>query len=270
MYICDILQLEAERLAREARRAQMLRDEQRDAELAAEALRKEKQLLRDRKQADAVAHLAILRENEENNKRRAEERKREQEMDIKLAQDYADRIEREDKARQAAFNKRLETLEKFTKWADEGPAGQARRAEEKRMEELLLKEQLRKEEKDRQREENDKKALLERQRLMTEYNLKLIEEHNQVAEAERERDRGFAEHYKEIGKAHKEAEKERRRARQEKQRQYGSILMDQMNADKSKHETMTATERSLNKDALNTIQFDPVFHSRVHHRLRMR
>ncbi|CAE7541548.1 unnamed protein product, partial [Symbiodinium microadriaticum] len=250
-------QLGAERVMREAQRAQMLRDEQRDAEMAAAALAKEKKALWQRKLADAAAHTAILKENEMNDKRKVDERKREQAMDVKLAQDYADRLDREDKARQAAFNKRMENLEKFAKWADEGPAGHGRREEERRTEELLLKEQLEKEEMDRQREVNDKRSIIERQRLMSEQNLKLIEERNRLTELERAKDKEYAEIYKDVGMAHKQAEKDHRRARQEKQREYGSVLLEQMHQDKSKCESMTATERSLNKDALSTIQFDP-------------
>ncbi|CAE7761096.1 unnamed protein product, partial [Symbiodinium microadriaticum] len=83
-------------------------------------------------------------------------------------------------------------------------------------------------------------------------------------------DKEYAEKYKDVGMAHKQAEKDRRRAQQKKQREYGSVLLEQMHQERSKHESMTAAERSLNKEALNTIQFDPVFHSRVYHRLRMR
>lgn len=265
------IQLEAERKAREAHRAMLIREEQADAARAAAALQREKDLIEQKKRAEAAAHQAILKENELNNQRKAEDIRKEHAMDRKLAKDYADRLDREEKARQEAFNKRLANLEKFAKWADEGPAGKGRREEERRVEELLLKEQLLKEERDKKREDDDKRAMLERQRLMTEQNLKLIAERERLAAEEREKDKEYAEKYKEIGDAHRQAERDRRRAQQNQQKRYGSALKDQMQSTrKAQMETMTATERSINKDALNTIQFDPVFHSRVHHRLRMR
>lgn len=263
-------QIAADREAREHEKEMLLKAERQELQRIAENIEREKQLLREKKEREAEMHRAIVKENEENERRREEARQREHEEDRRLAKEYADRLDAEERAREAAFQKRMETLEKFAKWADEGPAGKGKREEEQRFEELLLKEQLAKEQRDKEREERDIAAKVERDRLMAKQNLEIIEEKARIQEEERKKDVEYAEKYRREGEEHVRAIAERRRAELEKQKQYGAALLEQIETDGQPRETMNEIEKSLNKVELKTIKCDPLFHSRVHHRLRMR
>lgn len=262
-------QIEADREAKRQEAARILKEEQDELARIAENIAQEKKRIQDRKDMEARIHQKIVEENEENDRRKARERLAEQEENNRLAQEYSDRLEAEDKARQDAFQKRVEKLELVAKWSNEGPVGKGRREEEQRFEELLLKEQLLKEERDKKREEDDAAAKLERARLMNKQNAEQLELRRRLKMEEKERDQEYMEREKKAAEEYQAELQEARRRVKMAQQEYGNLLLEQINVEQQTTSAMTPVEQSINKRAMETISEDPVFHSRVMHRIRM-
>lgn len=258
---------ERKRKEEELRKRQM--EEQADLERIAKAMAYEQKLRQERKEEEARRHQAILKENEENNRRRALMRQKEIEENEEIMRQYAARLDAEAAAREAAFKKRMETLEKFAKWADDEGPGKAKREEERKFEELLLKEQQKKEEKDRQREIKEANDRLNRLRKMKEENLKQIEERTYQYKKEKESEHELSLKQQEETLKFKQQELEKQRQLKEQQKKQSKILKEQMTQRKQAWETMNDTERRLNSDDLRTLVSDNLLQSRVYHRLRL-
>ena len=155
---------------------QMLRMEQKDLRLMQQKISAEERKKQEKKDAEAAIHRAILEENAKNKELQRERILAERDEDNRIMDEYANRLDAEEKRRQDAFNKRMSDLEKIVQMADDGPVGKGRRDQEKQEEELLLKQQLAKDEKDALRERNDVQAKLDRNRQMAAQNKRLLEQ----------------------------------------------------------------------------------------------
>lgn len=260
----------AEDIARHKREEEhMLRMEQRDLRRMQQKIAEEERKKKEKKDAEAAIHRAILEENARNKELHQERLLAERAEDNRVMEEYASRLDAEEKRRQDAFNKRMSDLAKIVQMADDGPVGKGRREQERLEEELLLKQQLAKDEKDALRERTDLQAKMERNRIMAEHNKKLLEEQERLRKAEIEKDKAYSEKFKRAGKEYKEEIIRNRIAQQEKCLRQRKVLQDQIDNKRRLEEDMNANERSINKDTINHIRDDLTFQGRLQHRIRM-
>lgn len=261
--------LEEERKEKQAELLRRQQSEQAELDRIARALAVEQKQRQDKKEQEAEKHRQILKENEENNVRKALARQKDIEENERIRLEYAAKLDAEQRAREAAFQKRIENLEKFAKWADEeGPLRQ-QREEELKLEILLQNEQRAREQREKKREEEESAERSRRNRLMKSENLRQIEDRHAQREVDKANDSEYARlKMEDVGKYRKEVQDDRVSLKQ-KQKKYGITLINQIQAKKAENEAMNDNERKINKDSLNTIVHDPHFHSRVFHRLRI-
>ena len=214
----------------------------------------------------------IKKENELNKKIRMEEKIREAELDHHLMVEYAAKLDRENAAREEAFNQRMKEMEKYgAKFENEG-AGKALRDEQIRFEQMLLKEQQKKEEEDRrkerEKEENRKRQLL----AQLEENRRQLEQRRLEYQQERERDAVFAEKFKQEMDEWKRQEIEKHRKKLLSQADYRTKLDSQIEELKKVDRNLTgitSTEKNLNMKTLKEISDDPKVLSKVMHQMRI-
>lgn len=263
----DLMKEERER--KEADRLAKLEAEERDLARIRDAINKEKKYRQDKKEEEHRIHQMILLENEENDRRRAKQKLKEIEENGIIMKAYAAKLDAEERAREAAFKKRMDKLEQFTKWADEEGPGAKQREEERKFEEMLLNEQLKKEERDRQAEVDKAQARQNRLKMIAVENTRQIQQKEDERNRERAADVQYASEKMADVELYKKERKDERLRDKEMKNRYGQSLNDQMIHRKNHIDNMNDDERHLNKDALNTITHDPHFQSRVFHRLRI-
>jgi hypothetical protein len=213
-----------------------------------------------------------LLENQQKLEQKELEKKMNQEENRRYAKEYNDRIEKEERERQALLQKRLDNIEKYVQWIDEGPVGQQKRLEEKAEEERIVKYQEMKEISDAEKEEKKLERARERQRLMNLENERMLREKEEKKKREREEGQEEKLKAKEISEENRAAILKRREAEMAEQMRYHKVLTQQIYDKhwKSYDEDMNGIERALNKDDLKTIKCNPTFHSKVYSRLKTR
>lgn len=247
----------------------MLQMEKRDLRIMQQKIAEEERKKKEKKDAEAALHRSILEENARNKRLHNERMLEERAEDNRVMEEYANRLDAEEKRRQDAFNKRMHDLERIVQMADDGPVGKGRRDQERQEEELLLKQQLAKDEKDALRERNDIQAKLERNREMAAQNKKLLEEQDKIKKAEIEKDKSYSEQFKRAGLEYKAQVIRDKKVHQEKRMRQRKVLQDQMDSKRRVEEDMNGVERSINYDTINHIRDDLTFQSRLQHRVRM-
>merc|ERR1711939_28430 len=262
-------QIEMEKERRRREKAAMVEQEKMELQRIADAIAAEKRRLAAKREEEHQKNLKIIAENEENKRLREIQKQKEAEEDHRLMQEYAAKLDREAKQREEAFQRRMQTLEKFTKWADDGPVGKGRREEEMKFEMQLLREQEKKAERDRQREIDDERRRRERTLKMQDENLRQLQYRKELSEAEKAKDAEYAEKFRRESEEY--AREQRRRRMEEKQQRlkYGNSLKNQLAGQRENLDVMNQAERSMNADLLKAI-VDPDTYGRIEHRLRMR
>jgi hypothetical protein len=247
----------------------MIREEQRDLRRMQKKVSEEQRLIQEKKDKEAQIHRAIMNENAKNKLLHQERMAQERAEDNRVMEEYANRLDAEEKRRQDAFAKRMSDLEKIVQMADDGPVGKGRRDQERREEELLLKQQLAKDEADARRERNDLQAKLERNRVMAAHNKQLLEEQEKLKREAKEKDKGYSEHYKRVGREYQAEVSRSKQAEVEKCLRQRKVLQDQIDSKRRLEEDMNMVERSINHDTINDIRKDVTFQGRLQHRVRM-
>lgn len=225
-----------------------------------------------KKQEEFQKHQERLLENQKKLEQKELEKKRNQEENRRYAQEYNDRIEKEERERQALLQKRLDNIEKYVQWIDEGPVGQQKRLEEKMEEERITKYQEMKELQDKENEENKIRKQKEKQKLMNLENEQMLREKEEKKKKEKAEDYEEKLRVKELVEKNRDAVLKRREAEMQEQMKYNKVLTQQIYDKQLRgyYEDMNGIERALNKDDLTTIKCDPTFHSKVYSRLKMR
>jgi len=262
-------QMAEEKAARQKEKDQLLREEQEESKRLRDKMLEEKRKLQIKKDREAQINMLILQENAKNKVLHLERSAKEKEEDNRIMQEYADRLDKEEKRRQDAFAARMANLERIVQMADDGPVGKGRREEELREEQLLLKQQLAREEAEEQRRRDDLRKKAERDLQMAQHNKKQLEEQELAKRAEREKDQQHKELYKRLGKEYNDDVARAKLAEQEKQAQQRRLLLEQMESKRRGLEDMNAVERSINQDTLHDIRTDSTFQGRLQHRIRM-
>lgn len=223
----------------------------------------EQKLLRDKKEREAKIHRETVAENEENNRRKMLQRQREHEEEARRNQSNDDRRQAEEQARQEAFRKRMEKIEKNTlllastelnpKKEEEAPEfGQFSWDDGNEAQRMQMK------------HEKMQKIKLE--------NLSISKQRTISKREERLKDYEDGAKLKEDTLKYLESEKGKKLQEQEKRMKYRLSLEQQIeeNHHLAAQCAMTRPEKSVNQKELKMIQTDPNLHSRIAHRLRMK
>lgn len=230
----------------------------------------EQRLQREKREKEMRIHRETVMENEENNRLKLLQKQQEQEEEFKRNQAYEERLRLEEQARQNAFKKRLEKIEKNSQLLNSMEATQLQQNDlnQQRGEggdekfswgddgKDVKKLQLRKEKLQKIKSENDK-ITESKLREQEELKKKDLEDGLKIKE--------------ETIKFH-ENERKKRMTELEKKKKYGMSLKHQIveNEEMIMKSAMTKPEKSVNKNELNLIQNDVNLHSRIAHRLRMK
>jgi hypothetical protein len=262
-------QISEDNANRQKDKERMIWEEQRDLKRMQKQVSEEQRKLQEKRNREAEIHLNILAENAKNKIIHQERMVLERKEDNRIMIEYAARLDAEEKRRQDAFNKRMSDLEKIVQMADDGPVGKGRRDGEKREEELLLKQQLQKGERDAKRERDDLHAKMERDRLMAAQNKKILEEQEKLKKAAKDKDKLYSDHYKRVGQEYQDEIIRSKNAEKQKALKQRQVLQDQIDSKRRAEEDMNNVERSINYDTINHIREDLNFQSRLQHRVRM-
>ena len=149
------------------------------------------------------------------------------EEDVRLMQEYTLKLEREERSREEQFMDRLRRIDrKSNYWMNEG-AGRVDRDKERRMEESLLKEQLKKAMEDQIREERERNEKRAR-------DMAIINENLRISELKRQERLNEAEKKEEDARIRRELEEYqtnvrlRREEETRRKKQYADVLRRQM------------------------------------------
>jgi hypothetical protein len=247
----------------------------------------EQQLRQAKREKEMRIHRETVMENEENNRQKMLQKQKEQEEEFKRNQEYEERLRLEEQARQNAFKKRMEKIEKNSQLLNS-------------MEATLTLEEQRHQEQHQQQEgqrgragggggagesegkgqfswddgSDVKKTLLKKEKLQ-----KIKSENDRITlfklqeqEEAKRRDHEDGLKLKLETMEFYEMERKRRQSELEKKKRYGMSLKHQIveNEELIMKSAMTKPEKSVNKNELNLIQNNPNLHSRIAHRLRMK
>ena len=231
--------------------------------LAADKIEEEKQKMLMMRQQERENQHRITLENEENQRLRDIEKKKEAEEDQRLMREYAAKLDREAFERDNSFKARMEQMAKFgSKFANEG-AGKKQREFEIKMEQLLLKEQQQKEERDSRAEAKKKEDARIRTLLALKENEKLKERKRKEAELQRIEDEKYANLAKKIGEDFKAEQIKLKHDEHEYHAHYRKVLNDQMEIIKNTKAVskygMADREKALNSETLKNIMQDPTY-----------
>lgn len=234
------------------------------------AIMQEERTVKQKKRAEEQRknHL-IIQENAENEKRKLLARQKEIEENEIIVKQYAAKLDLEARLREEAFQKRLSNLDRFAKWADEEGPLKHQREEEKKFEAMLLNEQLKRNEKEIEREKSDARKREERLRLIKMENKRQMDEKVQKHIDDKLADEQYARERKSDMDNFKNTQSQEFLSLKQKQANQRGALLKQMENRKTLHEDMNLNERQINADAIEKIVHDPHFHSRVCHRLRI-
>ena len=231
--------------------------------MAADKIEEEKQKVLTMRQLEKENQHRITLENEENQRLRDIEKKKEADEDQRLMREYAAKLDREAFERDNAFKARMEQMAKFgSKFANEG-AGKKQREFEIKMEQLLLKEQQQKEERDARAEAKKKEDARIRTLLALKENEKLTERKRKEAALQRVEDEKYANLAKKIGEDFKAEQVKLKHDEHEYHAHYRKVLNDQMEIIKNTKAVskygMADREKALNSETLKKIIDDPVY-----------
>jgi hypothetical protein len=257
------------RLAEEKEKVRRM--DERYLQLATEKAELEARNAKEAKQREYERQLIITRENAENKRARELEKLVEAEMDQRLMREYAEKLDRESSTREKAFSRRMKEMEAHAmKFETEGP-GKARREEQLRFEQMLIKEQTRKEEDDRKK---DQHKIEERQRKMREAlqeNQRQLAKKQVTAEGDKLTDAQIKIRFKEEMEAYRrqlEDQKCQTREHQEHYRQELDKQVEEARRSDIGMDGMGQAEKKINMSTLRELE-DPQVLGKVLHRLSL-
>lgn len=208
-------------------------------------------------------HRDTVAENEENNRQRMLQKQREYEEEARRNQSNDDRRLAEEQARQEAFRKRMEKIEKNASLLASGDLNPKKEEKEPEFGQFSWD------------DGNEAKRIQLKQEKLQKIKLENLSISNQRAMSKREerlKDYEAGAKLKEDTMKYLESERQRKLKEQENRKQYRLSLEQQIeqNHHLAAESAMTQPEKSVNKKELKLIQTDPNLHSRIAHRLRMK
>ena len=236
-------------------------EEMEDIRRCREAIQVEKDAQARKRAEEHERLLGILRDNQVENERRAKVAAQEAAEDARLMEEYTRKLEREEEARNRAFQQRMARYEAYGRmWADEG-AGRKQREEEVRQERIILREAKKKEEADVERERRDLDHRRASAMRIAASNKELMKEKSLRHQADAA--------FRGEGEAFLAAERERALERRQRGKAHAELLEEQIATDRQRRQAvdMSAAERSVNREILNKVQSDPVMAQRIIDRL---
>ena len=265
-------QLREERERKQAEREAELRREQELHEAALREAERANELARRRKEEESARNQRLMEENEKDRLYKLELKQKEIEADNKMNKEYQEKLDREQKARDEAFQKRMEKLAQYAEQTDNGPIMKAKREEEARLEKIRQRDRKAKEDALKEREERDKRNRYEGRLKMQNENQKQIDEKKRRAEQAKQADSVLAAKFLEDSQEAARQAQERKRLEAEARKIYGSRLMSQMEKDKMTKkgiDDMIERERRYNSKNLKNIVDDSKVYNKICGKLKL-
>jgi hypothetical protein len=265
-------QIDEKKRLLEQEREQLKRTEARNFSIIKEKFDKEVALTQKHKQLEYEYRLKMEQENEVHLKSYETKKKQESEEDFRLMQEYAAKLDREAADRENAFKKRMETMEAYGHKFETDGAGKAMREVQLRADQLLVKEQKLKAEREiaiEKKKEEDKR--IRQQKAMNENYSQLIKRKEQN-DKERNDDLLLASKFRSDVEDFKRSQEEKRKKELERQKQYREELNGQVEQSKRKGKDLngiTPVEKDFNMSTLRQIKEDPVLLTRVLEKARI-
>jgi len=261
---------------KKARKAKLISDgklkELKDiAQCKREILREEK-IVQSRKDAAKAAMEKIKLENVENEKRLALRKIELADEEKRLAAEYIRRADAEQARREQVLIDRMARYEDIgQQWADSG-AGKKQREATIFMEKKILREAAQKEQKDLDRENNDKAMLRKNKQMMMATNKQMADAKERKEAAQEAKDAIYANRFRREGESFGAEEAVRKEKEKEKARAHCVLLKLQMveQATLQKRVDMSETEKSLNKEQMDKILYDPITGAKIMSKLNQK
>jgi hypothetical protein len=261
--------------SRDRKRVQLDEQQRKEQEQYAETLRQldiENDRIRRKKEEEGARNQALILANEADKEYREKLRLLEIEADNKMNKEFQEKLDKEQKARDEAFAKRMEKLAKYAEQTDNGPMVRAKREEEARLEKIRERDRKAREEAAREREERDKRNRYEGRLKMQQENQKQMDEKQRRAALVKESDSRLAEKFLAEGQDAARQAREKKRLEAEARKMYGSRLLTQMEKDsaaKKEMDDMIERERRYNSKNLKNIVDDSKVYNRICGKLKL-
>jgi len=241
-------------------------------QFAKEDLEREEEKHRRIKQKESEVRKVVEEENERNRRLQDEMKAKIAAEDSRLMAEYAAKLAREEKAREDAFQKKMDDMQSMgSKYENEG-AGKVAREERIAEEQRLLREQKIKEDRDLANEIKKQQDARNRTKLDLTENARQIAAKKARAEMEQKSENEYLEKFNRDAEAYKKEVKDSYWTEKQKKANYKLTLNKQkQDAQKFDKNLMGCSkeEWELNKPVFDSIKNDANMRSRVMHRMRM-
>lgn len=244
----------------------------RNIEIAKAELAAEEEKIKKMRERDIERRKVVEKENERNKQLRLEHKKWLAEEDQRLAKEAAEKADREQEARDNAFQKRMDEMAKYgTKFAEEGAGkkeAEARKAEER----LLIMEIKRKEDRDEACERKKKQDAKERTRLELMENDRQLREKAEAKKRLAEEEAQFKIRFIKENAEYQQSLKNDRIKDKQKRAAYMAMLKEQneefQRGDKNL-KGCTKHEQQMNKVIFDDINKDPELIEQIMTRMQL-
>jgi hypothetical protein len=234
--------------------------------LAKQKAREEQERIQQHRQFEKEKLKGFKTENEENKKRKLVEKQKEAELDLKLRQEYAAKLDADEKAREDLFLKKMHEMEIVAKKFENEGAGKIAKEEKIRFEQQLLREQEKKLHADLQREHDKEIQRKQMNHLANEENTRQLIMREKVKREEKEKDIQLKQQLLDQAQQYRQQEQEFFQKRKIHQEEYRSRL-DTQKEELIKYDInltgITAMEKKLNASTLDQIERNPEIMNKV-------
>lgn len=246
--------------------------------LEEKTVREAQELIEKEKHKRHEIRMKALEDNERTKKENADQLKIRERLkaeeaaeDHRLMQEYAAKVDRDNREREQAFMKRMaENEARGSKFENEG-AGMSQRLEREKEERLLILERERKEAAERAKELKKIEDFKLRMSKQTKENKEQMEMRRKESDEQRILDLRIKEEARLKAEEYQRAEVEKRRRNREAQDRYRKELDQQVSeyqAESRKSRQISQVEKEINMPTIRQVQEDSLMMSRVMHRLR--
>lgn len=243
----------------EDEKAEKLQEEEFNLQLAQMQIQQELDKQKRQRIAEREKYAKIKLENDENRRYRQVQKEVETQDNIRLMKEYEAKLDREEAAREEAFQTKLKEMEQYAKKFENEGAGKQQREERKRIELMILKEQERKEKMDEERERVKKQIQKENLQKQMQDNAQQLVYKQQKENEQRLKDTELRAQFQEEIERYQVEEKHKLEKKKVSQVTYRDTLDQQLQEMKKidyKLVNITGEERKINNDVLTTLTTD--------------